>query len=69
MSIYCGKEVNICQGSKYIKEATKYSPNVAAKAMRMMPDVAEEKKDLKKSSKPSLVSISSEFPVRARITR
>lgn len=69
MSMYCGNEVNICQGSKYKKEATKYNPNVAAKAIRMIPDVAEEKKDLKNSSNPCLVSISFELPPRALTTK
>ena len=36
-SRYCGKLVNMCQGSMYRKDATKYRPKVAMTAMRTMP--------------------------------
>lgn len=69
---YCGKEVNICHGSRYINEATKYNPNVAARAISMIPELVEEKKVLKNRSAPCFTSMEVSplpLPVRALTTR
>ncbi len=43
---------------------------MAARAMRMIPEVWEEKNDLKNSSRPSFVSMSfDDLPLKARTTR
>ena len=68
-SKYCPKEVNMCQGSIYIKDARKYNPNVAANAMMIIPGPDEPKKVCKNLPVPSLMSMSVPPWVKARYTR
>jgi hypothetical protein len=69
-SIYCGNEVNMCHGSMYIKEATKYKPKVAATAMMMIPGPEDEKNDWRNAPTPlSTTKSVGVLPVKALMTR
>src|SRR6266536_6367665 len=67
-SRYCPKEVNICHGSRYMKDATKYNPKVANRAMMMMPPALDDPpKKLEKNS--SAVVVSTVAPLIPRTAR